>query len=80
MRTGAAHEDSLRQALEKMAATDADLALRRVDLTGPGSDEGYNVTHLPHVKVYNRGGGLVGSVTGADVDKVKSYVTQAKSG
>jgi hypothetical protein len=25
-------------------------------------------------------GGLVGSVTGTDIDKVKSYVAQAKSG
>jgi hypothetical protein len=35
---------------------------------------------LPHVKAYNAGGGLVGSVTGTDIDKIKSYVAQAKSG
>jgi hypothetical protein len=32
------------------------------------------------VKVYNAAGGLVGSVTGTDIDKVKSYVAQANSG
>jgi hypothetical protein len=32
------------------------------------------------VKVYNPGGGLVGTVTGTDIEKVKSYVAQAKSG
>ena len=65
-------------ALEKMAAADADIALRKIDLSDSAGD--YNVTHLPHVKVYNAGGGLVGSVTGTDIDKVKSYVAQAKSG
>jgi hypothetical protein len=30
------------------------------------------------VQVYNRGGSLVGTVVGLDVQKVKSYVTQAK--
>jgi len=37
-----------------------------------------HVTALPHVIVYDRNGGVVGSVTGADVKKVKSYVAQAK--
>jgi thioredoxin 1 len=63
-------------ALEKMAASDADIALRKIDLSDSAGD--YNVTHLPHVKVYNPGGGLVGTVTGTDIDKVKSYVAQAK--
>ena len=65
-------------ALEKMAAADAAIALRKIDLSDSAGE--YNVTHLPHVKVYNAGGGLVGSVTGTDIDKVKSYVAQAKSG
>jgi hypothetical protein len=30
--------------------------------------------------ILRAGGGLVGSVTGTDIDKVKSYVAQAKSG
>ena len=64
-------------ALEKMAAADADIALRKIDLTEP--QESYGIDKLPTVKVYNRGGSLVGTVVGADVDKIKSYVTQAKS-
>jgi len=64
-----------------MAAADADIALRKIDFTdaGPAETEEYKITALPHVKVYNRGGSLVGTVTGADVEKVKSYVAQAKS-
>jgi thioredoxin 1 len=65
-------------ALEKMAAADADIALRKIDLSDSTGD--YNATHLPPVKVYNAGGRLVGSVTGTHIDKVKSYVAQAKSG
>src|SRR6266550_2921740 len=40
----------------------------------------YNIHSVPQVNVYNRGGRLVGTVVGADVDKVKSYVAQAKTG
>ena len=61
-------------ALEKLAASDADIALRKIDLTNGGSEE-YNIMALPVVKVYNRSGSLVGD----DVNEVKSYVTQAKS-
>ena len=30
-------------ALEKMASSDADIALRKIDLTEPGSQEPYNI-------------------------------------
>jgi hypothetical protein len=63
--------------LEKMAAADADIALRKIDL----SDGGLQRHCTPSaVKVYNAGGRLVGSVAGTHIDKVKSYVAQAKSG
>jgi hypothetical protein len=69
----------LTPALEKMAAADADIALRKIDLTNGGSEE-YNIMALPVVKVYDRSGGLVGTAVGDDVNEVKSYVTQAKGG
>jgi thiol-disulfide isomerase/thioredoxin len=67
------------RALDQMAATDADIALRKVDVTNPGAAEENNIQAVPHVMVYNRGGSLVGTVVGLDVEKVKSYVAQAKS-
>jgi hypothetical protein len=38
-----------------------------IDLTDPSSVEDPNI-RFPLVRVYNRGGSLVGSVTGTDVD------------
>ena len=68
-------------ALEKMAAVDAEIALRRINADeSPEELSQYNVQGLPHVIVYNRSGSVVGSVTGADVNKIKSYVDQAKGG
>ena len=70
---------ALSPALQNMASNDADIALRKIDLTDSGS-ESYGVDKLPTVKVYNRGGSLAGTVVGADLNKIKSYVAQAKSG
>ena len=70
----------LTPALDKMAANDGDIALRKINADESAEEvQAANVTALPVVKVYNRGGSLVGTVVGADVEKVKSYVTQAKS-
>jgi thiol-disulfide isomerase/thioredoxin len=70
---------ALTPALEDMAANDAEIALRKVDCSDEAPPaEHVDVTKLPIVKVYNRGGSLVGTVVGLDVQKVKSYVTQAK--
>ena len=70
------------RALEKMPATDADIALRKIDFTdaGPAETEEYKITALPNVKVYNRGGGLVGTVTAPTSRRSKVTSTQAKSG
>src|SRR5215469_1290662 len=67
----------LSPALQEMAASDADVALRKIDLT---SENSADVKQIPVVKVYNRSGSLVGTVVGANPNKVKSYVAQAKSG
>jgi hypothetical protein len=60
--------------------TEADIALRKIEVTNPGAAEEHNIQALPHVKVYNRGGSRVGTVVGLDDEKVKSYVAQVKSG
>ena len=67
-------------ALQQMADRDSEIALRKVDLSHEAPPaEHSDVTKMPIVKVYNRGGSLVGTVVGADINQVKSYVAQAKS-
>jgi thiol-disulfide isomerase/thioredoxin len=72
----------LSPSLEQMARTDPEIALRKIDIVNwkTAVAKQYNIHSVPHVKVYNRGGHLIGTVVGADVDKVKSYVAQAKTG
>jgi thiol-disulfide isomerase/thioredoxin len=72
----------LSPSLEQMARTDPEITLRKVDIVNWNTAvvKQYNIHSIPHVNVYNRGGRLVGTVVGADVDKVKSYVAQAKTG
>ena len=69
----------LTPALEKMAAADAEIALRKIDCTDAPPQSHPDVQHIPVVKVYNRSGSLVGTAVGDDVNEVKSYVAQAKS-
>ena len=71
----------LSPSLEQMAKTDPEIALRKIDIVNwktPVARQ-FNVNSIPQVNVYNRSGSLVGTVNGADIDKIKSYVAQAKS-
>jgi len=72
----------LSPSLEQMARTDPEIALRKIDIVDwkTAVVRQYNIHSIPQVNVYNRGGRLVGTVVGADVDKVRSYVAQAKTG
>jgi len=58
-----------------MASSEADIALRKIDLTEPGPQEPYNIDTSASEAVLSR----LGTVVGADVGKIKSYVTQAQS-
>jgi len=72
----------LSPSLEQMAKTDPEIALRKIDIVNwktPVARQ-FNVNSIPQVNVYNRSGSLVGTVNGADIDKIKSYVAQAKTG
>jgi thiol-disulfide isomerase/thioredoxin len=68
--------------LEQMARSDPEIALRKIDIVNwktPVARQ-FNVYSIPQVNVYNRAGSLVGTVNGADIDKIRSYVAQAKTG
>src|SRR5437016_8018717 len=72
----------LSPSLEQMARSDPEIALRKVDIVNwktPVARQ-FNVYSIPQVNVYNRAGSLVGTVNGADIDKIRSYVAQAKAG
>jgi thioredoxin 1 len=72
----------LAPSLEQLARSDPEIALRKIDIVNwkmPVARQ-FNVHSIPQVNVYNRGGSLVGTVNGADIDKIKSYVAQAKAG
>jgi thiol-disulfide isomerase/thioredoxin len=72
----------LSPSLEQMARTDPEIALRKIDIVNwktPVARQ-FNVNSIPQVNVYNRLGSLVGTVNGADIDKIRSYVAQAKAG
>jgi thiol-disulfide isomerase/thioredoxin len=68
--------------LEQMAKTDPEIALRKIDIVNwkTAVVKQHNIRSIPQVNIYNRGGRLVGTVVGADVQEVKRYVAQAKAG
>ena len=72
----------LTPSLEQMAMSDPQVALRKIDVVNwrtPVAQQ-FNIHSVPQVNVYNRGGRLVGTVVGADIDEIKRYVAQAKTG
>ena len=71
----------LSPSLEQMARTDPEIALRKIDIVNwkTAVAQQFNIHSVPQVNVYDRSGRLVGTVLGADLEKVKSYVAQAKS-
>jgi thioredoxin 1 len=72
----------LSPSLEQMVQTDPEVALRKIDIVRWGTpvSQQFGVHAVPQVNVYNRAGGLVGTVRGLDFDSVKRYVAQAKAG
>jgi thioredoxin 1 len=72
----------LTPSLEQMAMSDPQVALRKIDIVNwrtPVAQQ-FNIHSIPQVNVYDRGGRLVGTVVGADIDEIKRYVAQAKTG
>ncbi len=72
----------LSPSLEQMASTDPEIALRKVDIVSWNTAvvRQHSIHSVPQVNIYNRRGRLVGTVVGADVEKIKRYVAQAKTG
>jgi thioredoxin 1 len=72
----------LAPSLEQLARSDPEIALRKIDIVNwkmPVAQQ-FNVHSIPQVNVYNRGGSLVGTINGADIEQIKRYVAQAKTG
>jgi thiol-disulfide isomerase/thioredoxin len=71
----------LSPSLEQMARSDPEIALRKIDIVNwkTAVVQQFNIHSVPQVNIYDRSGHLVGTVVGADFEKVKSYVAQAKS-
>jgi thiol-disulfide isomerase/thioredoxin len=68
--------------LEQMAASDRQIALRKIDIVNWNTAVArqFNIHSIPQVNVYDRSGRLVGTVIAVDFEKVKNYVAQAKAG
>jgi thioredoxin 1 len=72
---------ALSPSLEQMARGDPEVALRKIDIVNwrTAVAQQFNIHSIPQVNIYDRSGRLVGTVVGADFEKVKTYVAQAKS-
>jgi thiol-disulfide isomerase/thioredoxin len=71
----------LAPSLEKLALNDPEIALRKIDIISwkTAVAQQFNIRSIPQVNIYDRSGRLVGTVLGADFEKVKTYVAQAKA-
>jgi thioredoxin 1 len=71
----------LSPSLEQMARSDSEIALRKIDIVNwrTAVVQQFNIHSIPQVNVYDRSGRLIGTVVGVDLEKVKSYVAQAKA-
>ena len=71
----------LSPSLEQMARNDPEIALRKIDIINwkTAVAQQFDIHSIPQVNVYDRNGRLIGTALGADFEKVKSYVAQAKS-
>lgn len=67
--------------LEEMVRADTDVALRKIDIVNwkTAVVQQFNLHSVPQVNIYDRSGRLVGTVVGANLEAVKSFVAQAKS-
>ena len=72
----------LSSSLDEMVRTDPEIALRKIDIVNwkTAVARQFNVHSIPQANVYDRAGSLIGSVVGADIDAIKRYVAQAKTG
>ena len=72
----------LSSSLEEMVRTDPEIALRKIDIVNwkTAVARQFNVHSIPQANVYDRAGNLIGTVVGADIDAIKRYVAQAKTG
>jgi thiol-disulfide isomerase/thioredoxin len=72
----------LSSSLEEMVRTDPEIALRKIDIVNwkTAVARQFNVHSIPQANVYDRAGSLTGTVVGADIDAIKRYVAQAKTG
>jgi len=72
----------LSSSLDEMVRTDPEIALRKIDIVNwkTAVARQFNVHSIPQANVYDRAGSLIGTVVGADIDAIKRYVAQAKTG